>query len=112
MANRARNIRLQFRVTETEKSVIAEKMKLLNTKNLEAYLRKMAIDGYVIHLEVDDIKELLRLLRISSNNLNQLSKRANETGNIYYEDIEDLKESYNKLWKNSEEIINKISEIL
>ncbi len=112
MANRERNSQIHFMVTPEEKELIQKKMELLSTHNMGAYIRKMAIDGYVIKLEIDDIKELLRLLRISSNNLNQLSKRANETGNIYYEDIEDLKESYNKLWKNSEEIINKISEIM
>ncbi|MFI3325990.1 MAG: plasmid mobilization relaxosome protein MobC [Clostridia bacterium] len=112
MANRERNSQIHFMVTPEEKEMIEKKMELISTHNMGAYIRKMVIDGYVIKLEIDDIKELIRLLRISSNNLNQLSKRANETGNIYYEDIEDLKESYNKLWKNSEEIINKISEIL
>lgn len=94
MANRKRNVQLHFMVTERERSLIDEKMEGLGTKNMGAYLRKMAIDGYVIHLDLSDIRELVTLLRRTSNSLNQLTKRVHETGNIYGEDIESLRESY------------------
>ena len=96
MANRKRNVQLHFMVTERERSLIDEKMEGLGTKNMGAYLRKMAIDGYVIHLDLSDIRELVTLLRRTSNSLNQLTKRVHETGNIYCEDIESLRESYRK----------------
>lgn len=111
MANRKRNVQLHFMVTERERSLIDEKMEQLGTKNMGAYLRKMAIDGYVIHLNLSDIRELVTLLRYTGNNLNQLTKRAHETGNIYKADIEDLKQSYDKLWDMTSEILSRLSAI-
>ncbi len=111
MANRKRNVQLHFMVTERERSLIDEKMNQLGTKNMGAYLRKMAIDGYVIHLDLSDIRELVTLLRYTGNNLNQLTKRAHETGNIYKADIEDLKQSYDKLWDMTGEILSRLSSI-
>ena len=67
--------------------------------NLSAFLRKMALDGYVIHLDMTELKELTRLLRICSNNLNQYAKRANEVGSVYAADIEDLHSRLNEIWE-------------
>ena len=111
MANRQRNIRIQLRVTGQEKELIEQKMQELGTKNTEAYLRKMAIDGLIIHLDTADVRELVRVLRVTSNSLNQLTKRVHETGNIYGEDIEALRVSYNKLWDTADEILSRISAI-
>ena len=111
MANRQRNIRLQMRVTEQERKLILQKMAELGTNNTEAYLRKMAIDGFIIHLDLTDVKELVRVLRITSNSLNQLAKRANKTGNVYYEDIDDLRKSYDKLWSIAEDIMVRLATI-
>ena len=111
MANRKRNVQLHFMVTEHERNLIDVKMEQLGTKNMGAYLRKMAIDGYIIHLDLSDIRELVTLLRRTSNSLNQLTKRVHETGNIYGEDINDLRESYNKLWETADEILSRISAI-
>ena len=111
MANRKRNVQLHFMVTERERSLIDEKMAELGTKNMGAYLRKMAIDGYVIHLDLSDIRELVTLLRRTGNNLNQLTKRVHETGNVYGEDIEDLRQSYDKLWDMTGEILSRLSSI-
>ncbi len=86
-------------------------MSKIGTTNLEAYLRKMAIDGYVLTLDTTDIRELVKVLRITSNSLNQLAKRANETGNVYRDDIEDLRKSYDKLWDMSEEIMVRLASI-
>ena len=60
------------------------------TKNREAYLRKMALDGYVVQLDLPELKELVSLLRRSSNNLNQLTRRVHETGRVYDADLEDI----------------------
>ena len=111
MANRKRNVQLHFMVTEHERSLIDEKMEQLGTKNMGAYLRKMAIDGYVIHLDLSDIRELVSLLRRTGNNLNQLTKRAHKTGNVYKADIEDLRQSYDKLWDMTGEILSRLSSI-
>lgn len=111
MARRIRTVQLHFMVSEQERSLIDEKMEQLGTKNLGAYLRKMAVDGYVIRLDLSDIRELVRLLRVSSNSLNQLTKRVHETGNIYGEDMEDLRKSYDKLWETADEILSRLSTI-
>ncbi len=83
---------LNFRVTDSEYEIIQKKMKLSGIKKPTAYLRKMAMDGYVIRLDLSEFTEILRLARINSNNLNQVAKRANETGNIYETDIKELQE--------------------
>lgn len=111
MADRKRNIQLHFMVSEHERSLIDKKMMQLGTKNLGAYLRKMAVDGYVIQLDLSDIRELVSLLRRTSNNLNQLTKRVHETGNLYGEDLEDLQQSYDKLWDMVGEILSRLSSI-
>lgn len=111
MADRKRNMQLHFMVSEHERSLIDKKMMQLGTKNLGAYLRKMAVDGYVIQLDLSDIRELVSLLRRTSNNLNQLTKRVHETGNIYGEDLEDLQQSYDKLWDMAGEILSRLAAI-
>lgn len=111
MADRKRNVQLHFMVSEHERSLIDEKMMQLGTKNLGAYLRKMAVDGYVIQLDLSDIRELVSLLRRTSNNLNQLTKRGHETGNIYSEDLDDLQKSYDKLWDMAGEILSRLAAI-
>ena len=78
---------------------------------MAAYIRKMAIDGYVIRLDLSDVKEVARLLRINSNNLNQYAKRANETGSIYLEDIKELQRQQEKLWELMKAILQRLSTI-
>ena len=96
MAGRKRNIPVMVRLTSEEKELIQQKMQELGTTNMEAYFRKMAIDGYVIHLDLSDVRELITLLRRYSNNLNQLTKRAHETGNIYAADLDDLSQNQDR----------------
>jgi hypothetical protein len=85
-------------VAEKEQALILEKMKLFGTRNMGAYLRKMAIDGYVVRLDLSDVKALVFLLRNATNNLNQIARRVNETGSIFEADIEDLRQNYDRLW--------------
>ena len=87
---RKREVQVNFRVSPEELALIEQKMSQLGTKNREAYLRKMALDGYVVQLELPELKELVSLLRRSSNNLNQLTRRVHETGRVYDADLEDI----------------------
>lgn len=89
-----RTIGLYFKVSPEEMALIEQKMEQAGTANKRAYLRKMAVDGYVIRLDLGEMKELLRLLRSISNNVNQIARRCNETGNLYGEDVEDLRKGY------------------
>ena len=111
MSNRKRDIRLRFRVTPEEKSIIEDKMTQVGTSNMEAYLRKMSIDGYILKLDLPEIKEMISLLRRSSNNLNQIAKRVNQTGRLYGEDMEDILRKQDRLWSISNEILIQLSAI-
>ena len=94
-----RNNRLYSWASDKEMTLIRRKMDQCGMKTVSAYLRKMAIDGYVVHLDVSDIKEVVRLLRICSNNLNQYARKANEGGSIYLEEIHDLQKQLEKIWE-------------
>ena len=86
-------------------------MEELGIRSMGAYLRKMALDGYCIKLDLSDVKELVSLLRKCSNNLNQYAKRANETGNIYETDIMDLQERLEEIWTDMKEVLVRLSGI-
>ena len=111
MANRKRQVPIIIMVNVREKVLIEEKMRQLGTKNMGAYIRKMAIDGYVVRLDLSDISELVSLLRRSSNNLNQYAKRAHETGRIYEADIEDIQSSLKSVWEKADQIMTRLSTI-
>lgn len=98
-------MQLHFHVSEQEADLIKERMEQIGVTNLSAYLRKMAVDGYIINLDMTDIQEMTRLLRICSNNLNQYAKRANETGSIYAADIEDLNIRLDGLWDAAKKLL-------
>ena len=78
-----RTIQLHFLVSDRELSLLKERMEQTGINNLSAYLRKMALDGYILNLDLSDVRELIKLLRSCSNNLNQYTRKANETGYIY-----------------------------
>ena len=103
--------RIYIRVTPKEKAMIKQRMDNMGVTNLSAYMLKMALDGYCVKLDLKDLKELLYLLRMCSNNLNQYAKKANETGSIYQRDIVDLKVRLDKLCGNSREIVEHLSKI-
>ena len=111
VANLEREVQLKFRVTPAERALIEQKMAQLGTTNMAAYLRKMAIDGLVINLELPELRELISLLRRSSNNLNQLTRRVHETGRFYDADLEDLRQSYDKLWDVAQKILTSLAKI-
>ncbi|MCM1222765.1 MAG: MobC family plasmid mobilization relaxosome protein [Lachnospiraceae bacterium] len=89
-----RTIGLYFKVSPEEMALIEQKMEQAGTGNKRAYLRKMAVDGYIVHLDLGDLGQLIKLLRSVSNNVNQIARRCNETGNLYGEDVEDLRKGY------------------
>lgn len=105
------SVRLEFVVTEQEAALIKDRMAEMGITNLSAYLRKMAVDGYIIHLDMSDIQEMIRLLRICSNNLNQYTRRANETGSVYAADVEDLRTRLDGLWDGMEKLLRRFANI-
>ena len=108
---RKREVQLNFRVSPEELALIEQKMAQLGTKNQEAYQRKMALDGYVVRLDLPELKELVSLLRRSSNNLNQLTRRVHETGRIYDADLEDISQRQEALWDGVHRILTQLAKL-
>ena len=108
---RKREVQLNFRVSPEELALIEQKMIQLGTKNREAYLRKMALDGYEVRLELPELKELVSLMRYSSNNLNQLARRAHETGRIYDADLEDISRRQEALWDGVHQVLTQLAKL-
>lgn len=111
MAHRKRTVQLHFMVTEHERELIRQKMAQLGTNNLGVYLRKMAVDGYIVKLELPELSELLSLLRRTSNNVNQIARRVHETGNIYDTDLENILQKQQELWAGVNEILSRLGGI-
>ena len=105
MANRKRNIQMKFWVTEEEKRLIDEKMAQLPTKRYGAYLRKMAIDGYIIQVDTTDIKEMTKTLGSIGRNINQIAKRVNAEGPTYQADMEEIRERLEQIWQLQRRIL-------
>lgn len=107
----SKRIRIYTKVTPEELDRIREKMSEMEIQNRSAYLRKMALDGYCVNMDFSDIKEMVSLLRRCSNNLNQYTKKANETSSIYEEDIRDLKSRLDEIWEFAKEIMARLATI-
>jgi len=105
--NEGRTVGLYTKVSPEEKEVIDKKMALLGTTNLRAYLRKMAVDGYVVQLDMGSVAELVKLLRSISSNVNQIARRCNETRNLYTQDVEDLSQGYTEVWRAINDLLKK-----
>ena len=99
MDGRKRTVQIKFRVTEEERALIEQKMKLAPTRNMEAYLRKMAIDGYIIQIDHADIKAMTAEIQKIGVNINQIARRVNAAGSVYQEDIEEIKGVLAEIWR-------------
>jgi len=108
MANRKRNIVLRCPVTAEERKMIELKMQQLPTQQIGAYLRKMAIDGYIIYTDIKNIKQYIQELQAIGRNINQIAKRVNSTSDIYKEDIEEIKERLEEIWLLQRSILSNL----
>ena len=106
-----RNIRISVRLTEEEHRLLKEKMARIGVTNQEAFLRKMALDGLVIRLDLPELKHMISLLRYTSNNINQIAKRLNERGRAYDTDLTEILEKQKQLWGLANKILMKLSAI-
>ena len=109
--NLKRNIQQLFRVDQGELDLIQKKMKCAGIGNKNLYYRKMVLDGYIVRLDLSDIREMTRLLSNVTNSMNQIAKRVNSNGNIYKNDIIKIQENYEYLWNQSREILQKLANI-
>ena len=100
-----------LRTTKAEKNRIYEKMLGIGIRSLSAYIRKMAPNGYVLHVDLSDIRELVSLQRRCANNLNQVAIQANTYGGIYPEEIAQLQKDYAALWEPLSDLLKKLSAV-
>lgn len=110
-SNRVRKVQLNFRVTDREKELIEGRMQELGTTNREAFLRKIAIDGMIVKLEVPELKEILSLMRYNSNNINQIAHRLNESGRIYEVDVAQVQAQHEQLWNMLNSLLEKLNAV-
>lgn len=111
MANRNRPVQVKFRVTPEERALIDKRMTQAGVMNMAAYLRKMAIDGYVVKLELPELRDLISLLRRTSNNFNQIARRANSTNRIYENDIQEMKTMIEQTWQATNQVLERLAAI-
>jgi hypothetical protein len=108
---RTRAVHFHLWADEEEAALIKQRMEATGITSFSAFARKMMIDGYHINMDLTDVREMVVLLRRCSNNINQIAKRANETRNIYAEDVEDLRRQYNELWGAANKILAGLAKI-
>lgn len=102
---------LKIRISLADKERIRFKMEEAGILNMSAYVRKMALDGICVRLELEDVRQLIVLLQRCGSNLNQYAKRANETGSIYAADIEDLQRRLDEIWELSRQSLARLASI-
>lgn len=106
-----RDQQLHFRVSKAELERIRNKMEASGILSIGSYLRKMALDGYCLHLDLPQLRRMAYLLQMCSNNLNQYAKVANENGQIYTANLEDLRARLDELISVSKQILAKLTEL-
>ncbi len=109
MAQRERSVSRLLRLTPQENALLEQKIQQSGIKNREAFMRKMLLEGYVLSLELPELKEILRLTRYTSNNVNQIARHAHETGRYYIEDIEQMVRNQEAIQDALKEVLNRLS---
>ena len=108
---RKRRVKLMTRVTEEEYAQIQARMALVGTDNLSAFLRKLALDGRIVLLDMDEIKTLVSLLRRTSANVNQIAKRVNATSRVYENDLAEIQNRLGEVWLALDDVLRKLAVI-
>ena len=106
-----RNTFLLVRINDEERAQIQTRMALAGTKNMSAFIRKMALDGRIILLDMDEIKTLVGLLRRTSANVNQIAKRVNATSRVYENDLSEIQNRLGEVWAALDGVLRKLAVI-
>ena len=109
MAGRIRNIQVIFRVDERERGLIRQKMELMGVRNMQAYLRKMAITGLIIQLDIPELKQIVSLMRRTSANINQMTKHINQGDPVAVQQLNGLHEQQEEIWSGVREVLQQLS---
>ena len=106
-----RNTFLLVRINDEERAQIQDRMALAGTKNMSAFIRKMALDGRIILLDMDEIKTLVSLLRRTSANVNQIAKRVNATSCVYENDLAEIQNRLGEVWAALDDVLRKLAAV-
>ena len=109
MVQRERSVSRLLRLTPQENALLEQKIQQSGIRNREAFMRKMLLEGYVLSLELPELKEILRLTRYTSNNVNQIARHAHETGRYYIEDIEQMVRNQQAIQDSLKEVLNRLA---
>ena len=109
---RVRSVPIYVWVRPDELELIRERMAEAGIQNMSAYMRKMALNGFVLHVDLSDVRELVSLQRRCANNLNQVAIQANTYGGIYPEEIRTLQRDYAQLWGPLSELLKKLAAVV
>lgn len=110
--NRRRPIHLHVMVSEEELALLQERMAEAGVQNMGAFVRKMALNGYVLHVDLGPVRELVSLQRRCSNNLNQVAIQVNTYGGVYPDEIKALQRDYADLWGPLSDLLKKLSAVV
>ena len=108
---RTSKVEIKVRFTPDQVEMIHDRMKAAHTDNREGFIRKMALDGFILEVDAAPFKEMCRLLRSISNNFNQVAKLANSSGHVYDTDLMDMSQKLNRIWDMQAQFMGKLSEV-
>ena len=108
---RKRDKQLKIWVSQEEQEMIRQKMAEFGTENMGAFVRKMVIDGYILKLDIPELKEIIHLLGPIGNNVNQMARKLNAGGSIYREDIAEVNAKLDAIYKQLEKILKRLAKI-
>ena len=112
MNRRKRNIHLHVMVTAEEFDAIRERMAEAGVTNAGAFVRKMALNGYVLNVDLAPVRELVSLQRRCSNNMNQIAIGVNTYGGIYPSEIASLQKDYSELWGRVSDVLKQLTAVV
>ena len=109
--NRNRSRQVKFWVSEEEYELLQKKREAAGGVNQGAYIRKMVLDGYIVNLDIPELKEIIRLLSITSNNVNQMARRLNADGSVYKEDLDEINTQLDPIYTLLRKVLKGLSKI-
>ena len=109
--NRNRSRQVKFWVSEEEYQLLQKKMEAAGGVNQGAYIRKMILDGYIVKLDIPELKEIIRLLSITSNNVNQMARQLNRNNTIYPQELTEVEAQLEQIYKLLRKVMRGISKI-
>ena len=109
MAKRSRDKMITFWVTEDELAKINANMEKLGTSNLSAYLRKMAMTGLIVQLDIPELKQIVSLMRRTSANINQMAKHINQGDTVAVQQVDGLHEQQEEIWAGIRGVLQQLS---